>query len=189
MKRAGCLSACLAANPGKQQSSWFARVVFKPIKARRLSPSQVGAVEEHNNEEANITPEQMNNSIQAAQDAFGQTFGQQALQEVRRRPSRRKRRRRRSRTDVEETPSVRCTADGVHVPDITSREPLTLQQDQRCNHGCVDTAGRLCSWAGVPGRYPYRPWRADVGAPGSDIKSDLVHSILVPVSEDHGAYS
>ena len=39
-------------------------------------------VEQHNAEEANITPEQMNNAVQAAQNAFGQTFGQQALQEA-----------------------------------------------------------------------------------------------------------
>ena len=46
------------------------------------SPSEVQAAEQHSAEEANITPEQMNNSVQAAQNAFGQTFGQQALQEA-----------------------------------------------------------------------------------------------------------
>src|SRR5437879_7630747 len=47
-----------------------------------VTKDEVQAVEQHNSEEANITAEQMANSVRAARDAFGQTFGQQALQEA-----------------------------------------------------------------------------------------------------------
>lgn len=47
-----------------------------------VTPSEVEAVQQHESEEANITPEQMNNSVQAARDAFQQTFGTQALQDA-----------------------------------------------------------------------------------------------------------
>jgi len=40
------------------------------------------AVKQHEAEESTISPEQMNNSVQAARDAFGQTFGQKAEQEA-----------------------------------------------------------------------------------------------------------
>ena len=43
---------------------------------------QVLGAEAHEAEEENITPEQMNNAVEAARGAFGQTFGQQALTEA-----------------------------------------------------------------------------------------------------------
>jgi len=42
----------------------------------------VQAVQQHSNEEANITPEQMNTAVNAARDAFEQTFGDKATQEA-----------------------------------------------------------------------------------------------------------
>jgi hypothetical protein len=38
----------------------------------------MGAARQHAAEEANITPEQMNTAVNAARDAFRQTFGQEA---------------------------------------------------------------------------------------------------------------
>ena len=46
------------------------------------TPSEYEAAKQHEAEEANITDEQMNNSVQAARDAFAQTFGQNALQDA-----------------------------------------------------------------------------------------------------------
>jgi len=40
------------------------------------------SVQQHEAEEANITPEQMNTATQAARDAFKQVFGDAAMQEA-----------------------------------------------------------------------------------------------------------
>jgi RHS repeat-associated protein len=45
------------------------------------TPSEVKAAHQHGDEEAIITPEQMDSSVQAARDAFKQTFGDKALQQ------------------------------------------------------------------------------------------------------------
>jgi RHS repeat-associated protein len=47
-----------------------------------VTPGEVEAVQQHEAEEANITPEQMNTATQAARDAFKQVFGDAALQEA-----------------------------------------------------------------------------------------------------------
>lgn len=47
-----------------------------------LSPSEVEAAGEHNQQEANITDDEMNNSVNEARDAFRQTFGDKAAQEA-----------------------------------------------------------------------------------------------------------
>lgn len=46
------------------------------------TPGEYQAAKQHEAEESTISPEQMNNSVQAARDAFGQTFGQNALNEA-----------------------------------------------------------------------------------------------------------
>ncbi len=47
-----------------------------------LSPSEVRAANQHNNEEANITPDQMNTAVNSARDAFKRTFGDKAAQDA-----------------------------------------------------------------------------------------------------------
>lgn len=46
------------------------------------TPGEIQAANQHTSEESTISNDQMNNSVQAARDAFGQTFGQKALQEA-----------------------------------------------------------------------------------------------------------
>jgi len=50
------------------------------------SPEDAEAVAEHISEEATISPQQMDIAVQAAQDAFGKTYGQQALQQAEKAP-------------------------------------------------------------------------------------------------------
>jgi hypothetical protein len=44
--------------------------------------SQEQAVQQHEAEESTISPAQMDNAVQAAHDAFGQTYGQQAIKQA-----------------------------------------------------------------------------------------------------------
>jgi hypothetical protein len=43
-----------------------------------VTPGEINAAQQHADEEANITPEQMNTAVNAAREAFRQTFGQAA---------------------------------------------------------------------------------------------------------------
>jgi hypothetical protein len=47
-----------------------------------VTPGEVEAVQQHEAEEANITPEQMNTATQAARDAFKEVFDDAALREA-----------------------------------------------------------------------------------------------------------